>query len=153
MNTELMTAIVVRALRMDDVEAIIDIDAAGSKRRRPLYFRSIFERTSYSPMQVSLVAEVEGVVAGYLLASVYYGEYGIAEPTASIDAIGVRPDLRRQHVAHELMEQLRSNLAALGVTTFRTEVSWTNFELLGFFRNEGFAPAARLCLELNLASK
>lgn len=153
MNTELETAIVVRSLRKEDVEAIIDIDAAGSRRRRPLYFRNIFERASYSPMQVSLVAEMDGIVAGYLLASVYYGEYGIAEPTASIDAIGVRPDMRRQRVAHELMEQLRANLAALGVTTFRTEVSWSNFELLGFFRNEGFAPAARLCLELNLAQK
>ena len=144
------TSVVVRKLRMEDVEAIIDIDAAGSKRRRPLYFRSIFERASYSPMQVSLVAEIDGIVTGYLLASVYYGEYGIAEPTASIDAIGVRPDARRQRVAHELMAQLRSNLAALGVTTFRTEVSWSNFELLGFFRSEGFAPAPRLCLELKL---
>jgi len=42
---------------------------------------------------------------------------------------------------------------AFDAQLFRTEVSWTNFELLGFFRNEGFAPAARLCLELNLASK
>ena len=146
------TSVVVRTLRQEDVEAIIDIDAAGSKRRRPLYFRSIFERASYSPMQVSLVAEIDNQVVGYLLASVYYGEYGIAEPTASIDAIGVRPDARRQRVAHDLMQQLRSNLAALGVTTFRTEVSWSNFELLGFFRNEGFAPAPRLCLELKLGS-
>jgi len=139
--------ILIRALNEHDLEAIVDIDAAASKRRRPQYFRSIFERSARSPMQVSLVAEIDGRVAGYLLASVYYGEYGIAEPTASIDAIGVRVDARRQHVGHALMEQLRSNLAALGVTTFRTEVSWSNFELLAFFRGEGFAPAPRLCLE------
>lgn len=139
--------ILVRTLREDDIEAIVDIDAANSRPRRPQYFRSILERSAHSPMQVSLAAELDGRVAGYLLASVYYGEYGIAEPTASIDAIGVRTDARRQRVGHALMEQLRSNLAALGVTTFRTEVSWSNFELLGFFRSEGFAPAPRLCLE------
>ena len=153
MLTELEATIVVRAVNEHDVEAIVDIDAASSKRRRPQYFRSIFERSKNSPMQVSLVAEIDGRIVGFLLASVYYGEYGIAEPTASIDAIGVRPDVRRQRVGHELMEQLRSNLGALGVTKFRTEVSWDRIELLAFLASEGFAPAARLCLELNLAPR
>jgi ribosomal protein S18 acetylase RimI-like enzyme len=149
-NEEVQTATVIRTLREEDIEAIVDIDASASHRRRPQYFRSILERSARSPMHVSLVAEYEGLVAGYLLASVYYGEYGIAEPTASIDAIGVRRETRRTGIAHELMQQLRSNLAALGVTTFRTEVSWSSFDLLGFLRSEGFAPAQRLCLELKI---
>ena len=150
MLTELETTIVVRTVNEHDLEAIVDIDAASSKRRRPQYFRSIFDRTKSSPMQVSLVAEIDGRIVGFLLASVYYGEYGIAEPTASIDAIGVRPDVRRQRVGHELMEQLRSNLSAIGVTTFRTEVSWDRMELVAFLASEGFSPAPRLCLELKL---
>jgi len=139
--------IVIRALREEDIEAIVDIDAANARPRRPQYFRSILERSARSQVQVSLAAELDGAVAGYVLASLYYGEYGIAEPTASIDAIGVRPDARRQKIGHELMEQLRSNLGALGVTTLRTEVSWSNIELLAFFKSDGFAPAPRLCLE------
>ncbi|MBZ5550957.1 MAG: hypothetical protein LAO22_23880, partial [Acidobacteriia bacterium] len=47
----------------------------------------------------------------------------------------------------ELLEQLRVNLAALRVTILRTEVSWDDFDLLAFFKHEGFAPARRLCLD------
>ncbi len=57
-------------------------------------------------------------------------------------------ELRR--MGHALMQQLRSNLAALCVATIRTEVAWTDFELLGFFRREGIVPAPRLCLEASL---
>ena len=35
----------------------------------------------------------------------------------------------------------------LGVATFRSEVPWSDFDLLAFFESEGFAPAPRLCLE------
>ena len=36
------------------------------------------------------------------------------------------------------MRQLRLNLAALRIITVRTEVSWDDFGLLGFFRSQGF---------------
>ncbi len=32
----------------------------------------------------------------------------------------------------------------------RTEVSWDNFGLLAFFRNQNFKPSNRLCLECDL---
>ncbi len=143
-TTAEIETVVVRALREDDLKAIVEIDAASSGRHRPEYFRT------QSKVQISLVAEIDQRVVGFLIASLFYGEYGIAEPTASIDAVGVAPDVRRQRVGHALMQQLRSNLAALRVTTIRTEVAWTDFELLGFFRGEGFTPAPRLCLEASL---
>lgn len=144
--------VVIRTIREQDLEAIVDIDAASAMRRRPEYFRLIFERSvRQTAMQISLVAEVDQRVVGFVIASVYYGEFGIVEPTASIEAIGVAPDARGQHVGHALLGQLRSNLAAIGVATFRTEVAWSDFELLGFFRKEGFAPAPRLCLECRIS--
>ncbi len=48
------------------------------------------------------------------------------------------------------MRQLRLNLGALRITTLRTEVSWDDFGLLGFFRSQGFMPSTRLCLECAL---
>nr|NIV40020.1 GNAT family N-acetyltransferase [Anaerolineae bacterium] len=80
----------------------------------------------------------------------YYGEFGVAEPTASIDAIGVDPRFRGRHVGRALMRQLRLNLSALRLTTLRTEVAWDDFELLAFFKREGFSPTGRLCLECRL---
>lgn len=144
-------AVLVRTLRPEDVRALVAIDAASSGRRRPRYFELMCERAmTHSALQVSLVAELDGRVAGFLLASLYYGEFGLVEPMASIEAIGVDPSCRGRHVARALMRQLRLNLGALRITTLRTEVAWDDFELLGFFKREGFAPTGRLCLECRL---
>lgn len=145
------STLIVRTIREGDLDAITDIDAASAHRKRPQYFRMIFERsTRLVEMQMSLVAEAEGRVIGFVIASVYYGEYGIVEPAASIDAIGVALDVRGRGVGHAMLQQLRSNLGALGVTTFRSEVSWSDFDLLAFFESEGFVPAPRLCLECRI---
>ena len=138
----------VRVMSERDLEAVVSIDAAATGRRRPRYFELMLERAvKQAALQVSLAAELEGCVVGFVIASLYYGEYGVSEPTASLDAIGVHPAYRGQHVARALLRQLRVNLAALHVTTLRTEVSWDDFDLLAFFKREGFSPACRLCLD------
>jgi len=141
----------VRLMNERDLEAVVAIDAAASGRRRHLYFELMLERAvKQTPLQVSLTAEVDRRVVGFAIASLYYGEYGVSEPTASLDAIGVDPANRGQHVGKALLRQLRLNLSALRVTTLRTEVSWDDFDLLAFFKKEGFAPARRLCLDCAL---
>ncbi len=143
--------VTVRSMRESDLPEIVRIDCVAFGRPRPHYFEVLLLRSlKVTGLQISLVAEVEGRVVGYLVASLYYGEYGIAEPTASIDAIGVDPEVRRKRVGHALMRQFQSNVAAIGVTKLRTEVEWDDFDLLGFFAREGFAPAKRLCLEVQI---
>jgi len=134
-----------------DLDAVVAIDAVASGRRRPRYFELMLERAvKQAALQVSLAAEVDGRVVGFVIASLYYGEYGVSEPTASLDAIGVDKANRGQHVGKALLRQLRLNLSALRVTTLRTEVSWDDIDLLGFFKREGFTPARRLCLDCAL---
>jgi ribosomal protein S18 acetylase RimI-like enzyme len=147
-SLESLDQIVVRTMRAEDLEAVVAIDATATGRRRPTYFRRMLERTVRdADFQISLVAEVEGVVAGCIIATLYYGEYGVMEPAASIDAIGVLREYRRQHVGRALMRQLRVNLSGLRIDTVRSEVQWDDFELLRFFKSEGFAPGLRICLE------
>ena len=144
-------AVLVRTLREEDLEAVVAIDAAATGRKRPQYFQLMLQRAlQLAGLQVSLVAELEGCVVGFLIGSVYYGEYGVTDPSASIDTIGVEPRFRGRHVGKALMRQLRINLGALRITTLRTEVPCEDFELLAFFKSEGFAPAKRLCLECTL---
>lgn len=141
----------VRLMNQHDLDAVVAIDAIASGRRRPRYFELMLERAvKQAALQVSLVAEVDGHVVGFVIASLYYGEYGVSEPTASLDAIGVNKANRGQHIGKALLRQLRLNLSALRVTTLRTEVSWDDFDLLAFFKKEGFAPARRLCLDCTL---
>jgi ribosomal protein S18 acetylase RimI-like enzyme len=141
-------AVVVRTMRENDLETVVSIDATAAGRRRPRYFELMLKRAvTQTGVQISLVAEIGGRAVGFLVGSLYYGEYGVMEPSASIDAIAVHPDFRGQHVGQALMRQMRLNLGALHIAVLRTEVDWDDFTLAAFFRNEGFAPARRLCLE------
>lgn len=141
----------VRVMRESDVDALVRIDAAATGRARPRYFELMLQRAlKFAGLQISLVAERDDRVIGFIIGSLYYGEYGMTEPTATIDAIGVEPESRRLRVAHALLLHLRRNVAAIGATSIRTEVEWSDFDLLAFLRNEGFAPAPRLCLETQI---
>ena len=104
-------AVLVRTMRQDDLNVIVAIDAAASGRRRPRYFELMLQRSiTQAGLQISLVAELDNRVVGFVIGSLYYGEYGVAEPTASIDAISVDPGVRGKNVGKALMRQLRLNL-------------------------------------------
>jgi GNAT superfamily N-acetyltransferase len=142
---------VVRQLRAQDLEAVIALDAKVVGRRREEYFKlKLKQALSDTGIQLSLGAEIEGMFVGFLLARVYYGEFGAPEPVAVLDTMGVHPDFRGRGVAADLIDQLRTNLLGLGIETLQTEVSWQNPGLLAFFQRERFQPAPRFCLDLDL---
>lgn len=144
-------AVVVRSLAPEDEEAVIAIDARHTGRRRDEFFRQKLRQAfTDTGIALSLAAERDGRTVGFLLARVYYGEFGITERTAVLDVIGVHPDLLGHHVGAALLGQLRTNLRGLGLRTLQTEVAWENLGLLAFLHREGFTPAARLCLDLDL---
>lgn len=146
-----LDGIPVRTMQNRDLDAIVAIDAVSTGRRRPAYFSQLLKRTIDSAdMHISLVAEFQGRVIGFAVATLFYGEFGLMEPSASIDVIGVASDWRRKHVGAALMRQLRLNLGALRVTSVRTEVSWIDLDLLAFFHQQGFALSGRLSLERQL---
>lgn len=151
-TTGLLTEVVtIRSMMPEDVASVVRIDEQSAGRRRPEYFDLMVERSVRNAgLQVSLVAEIDRHVVGFVIATVYYGEFGIVEPAASIDAIGVDMNHRRNRIGRALMDQLRQNLGALRVGSIRTEVDWTDFQLLVFLQKEGFTPAPRLCLETRL---
>jgi ribosomal protein S18 acetylase RimI-like enzyme len=152
METEDTAAeLVVRNLRPADLDAVIALDARTAGRRRDEYLKlKLRQALSDTGIEVSLAADLRGELAGFLLARVYYGEFGTLEPVAVLDTIGVRPDLRGHGVGRALVEQLRTNLLGLGIGNLQTEVAWDNLELIRFFHRSGFRPAERLCLELDL---
>lgn len=141
----------VRSLRPSDLEAIVAIDAAGVGRRREAFLAlKLTQALADTGIAISLAVEVEDRVAGFALARVYYGEFGVMEPAAVLDVIGVHPDFRGRHAAAALVDQLRTNLAGLGIPRLQTEVPWDSPDLMAFFQREGFALAQRVCLDLDL---
>jgi GNAT superfamily N-acetyltransferase len=144
-------AIVIRSLRPEDHAAVVAIDAAVLGRRREEFFGlKLKQAFADTGIALSLAAELEGRVAGFLLARLYYGEFGVTERVAVLDVLDVHPDFRGRRVGSALLDQLRTNLLGVGVRTLQTEVAWDSGELVAFFRREGFVPAPRLCLDLDL---
>jgi ribosomal protein S18 acetylase RimI-like enzyme len=141
----------VRQLSRDDLEAVISLDANNTGRRREEYFKLKLAQALFDTgIQVSLAADVGGSLAGFLLARVYYGEFGVTDRVAVLDTFGVHPQQGGRGVGRALLRQLRVNLQGLGIETLQTVVSWNDPELISFFHHAGFQPAPRFCLDLDL---
>lgn len=144
----------VRGLKAEDLRPVISLDAKNTGRRREEYFRvKLQQNLAETGIKVSLAAEVDGCFAGFLLARVFYGEFGSLEPTAVLDTIDVDPGFQQRGVGRALMDQLCANLSGLGVGILRTEVAWDAPSLVAFFQREGFHPAPRICLDLDIAAR
>ena len=83
----------VRSMREDDLNSVVRIDAKLTGHDRRDYFTAkLQEVMSESGIRVSLVAEIDGLAVGFIMARVDFGEFGQTESAAVIDTIGVNPD-------------------------------------------------------------
>ncbi len=138
----------VRAFQPADMGDIIRIDQRLAGRRREAYIRELVdEAMADSAVRVSLVARVDGIAAGFVMARADFGDYGRVEPVAVLDTIGVDPDYGHRGVGHALLSQLFANLRALGVERVETAVARENFGLLGFFYDISFDQSQRLAFD------
>jgi len=139
--------VLVRSFKAEDLPAVVRIDGKLTGTERPVYFSAkAREVLDESGIMVSLVAEDSGIVSGFIMARVDFGEFGKVETEAVIDTIGVHPAYRETGVGHALLSQLLLNLSSLKVETVRTQVWWENFELQRFLHGCGFGPSQRLVL-------
>ena len=143
--------IVVRALKPSDLDDIIRIDANNFGKQRRDYYRLKLEMAmSDTSVRMSLGAEVDGMLVGFLMGSTYYGDYGIPEPLATLDALGVHTGFAGRGVATALWDQFVSNLKALRIDRIRTQVPWSNWQLMTFFQKVGFSPGSHICIDRKL---
>ncbi len=141
----------VRAMKESDLDKLVEIDARITGRNRRGYFeRKLLEALHESDVRVSLVAEVEGEPAGFIMAKVDLGAFGRIQPVAVLDTIGVDPNAQDRGVGRALLSQLLMNLSTLRVERIRTELGWTEHDLLRFLERCGFRPSQMLCLQHDL---
>lgn len=137
----------VRSLADADLAEVVRIDHSLTGRDRSAFYTAKFrEMLAESGIRVSLVAEDAGVLAGYAMARVDFGEFGKVDKAAIIDAIGVHPALSGSGIGQALLSQLLLNLSTLQVEYVRTQVSPEDFELNRFLHIHGFHQAQRLVL-------
>jgi GNAT superfamily N-acetyltransferase len=135
----------VRAMLPGDLDDVVRIDRERSGRDRAAYIAGRLDETlADSAINVSLVARVDGIVAGFVTARVDLGDFGRIEPVAVIDTIGVDPALAHRGTGGAMLSQLLLNLSALRVERVETVVAPKDYGLVAFLHANGFAPSQRL---------
>ncbi len=140
--------IIIRVMTEKDLDAIVKIDLDISGRNQAEYYREKIKALEDSGINTSLVAEVGGMVVGFIMGEVYYGEFGIPEPTALIDTLGVHPEYQKSGIASAMLEQFMTNVKAIKVELIHTLTNWNDWDSLKFFHRHGFKPSQRINLEL-----
>ena len=141
----------IRALRPADLAKVVRLDAQHTGRRKPAYWRRVFEgfvRPGHGTGRVALAAEDEaaGGMVGYLIGEVRAFEFG-SEPCGWVFAVGVDPARLRHGIASRLLDEARRRFRRAGVRTVRTMIRRDDVPLMSFFRSSGFVGGRFLQLE------
>jgi predicted N-acetyltransferase YhbS len=145
-----LESVKIRSLKKEDLETIVEIDGKVLRDKRRDYWERKLERVDNRSSQVSLVAEVEGNVVGFILGDVSGWEFGVPNTIGWIDTIGVDPIYQKKGLATALAQELIKKLKTIGVKTIYTLVSWNDWDLLQFFHAMGFTRGDMINLELTI---
>ncbi len=133
-------AIQVRALTELDLDSIVRIGEKMRNRYEPDLWESRVTYYLRRAPEGSVVAEIDGVVAGFMLGDIRSGEFGIEEQCGWIEVMGVDPDCAGRGVGRALAEEMLRRYQARGVRKVRTMVDAAMPDVETFFTRLGFAP-------------
>jgi GNAT superfamily N-acetyltransferase len=134
-----------RAMLESDLEAIVRIDRKTTGHDRTAYYeQKMAEVFAESGIRVSLVAEQDNHVVGFVMARVDFGEFDRIEPAAVLDSIAVDPGYAHHLVGTALLSQLLANLSALQTEVIRSEADAEHHDVLQFLQRNGFSISQRL---------
>jgi ribosomal protein S18 acetylase RimI-like enzyme len=89
---------------------------------------------------VSLIAEYEGRLIGFIVARLIYAGLPITG-VAVIFFIAVQPEYQSLGVASLLLSKLKSNCKTAGIDTVRALVPKTDTRIARYFKKAGFSPS------------
>jgi ribosomal protein S18 acetylase RimI-like enzyme len=151
MREDFLSKVHIRAMSLNDLDAIVEIEQKILGKARRDYWKNRMEDSYKKYPLSSLVAEYEGKVIGFIVGEISGWEFGVPDTVAWISTIGVDPQYQHRGVAKKLGQEFIKNLKTLGVSIIYTLVNWSDWDLLKFFRNMGFTRGGEMInLELKL---
>jgi ribosomal protein S18 acetylase RimI-like enzyme len=136
--TETAPGIRIRALDELDISDIVTIDEKISGRYRPEVWERQIGYYLRRASETSVVAEVDGKVAGFMLGEVRSHEFGLEEPTGWIEVLGVDPDQRGKALGRRMAEAVLEYFRVQGAHRVRTLVDEEREDIRSFFSSLGF---------------
>lgn len=129
--------VVIRSMKPEDIDAVSEIDRKLSGPRRAGAFVSLKSEHLGGPLDMSIVAEINDRVVGFIQAGLAYVDIPVIE-VGIIQSIAVDPDYQRQGIATKLINTLLDNCYAEGVDTLRIAIDDRFVQLRNFFERRGF---------------
>ena len=134
--------VTIRALRPDDLDAVVAIDRAIAGRPRRAYIQRRLDAALREPARhAQFAAQDASGLTGYILARVLRGEFGRSEPALRIELVGVRREVQGQGIGTRLLDALVEHGRRKGVAELRTAAAWNDHAMLRWFDATGFALA------------
>lgn len=126
--------VTIRSMRSIDVEPVVSIWWAD------IPTKEIVASQIKGPNNMSLVAEFEGHLIGFILAQLIYVSLPMVG-VCLIHTIAVRSDYQQQGIGTMLNDELRSNCKAKGIQTVRALVPEDNINLKKYVEELGFCQS------------
>ena len=140
----------IREIRVDDTQAIQDIRIAISEEDARVDFQKLVEQhISEGNGQTSLVAQVDGMVAGYMISTTLYAGFGIGK-SAWIVSFGVHPNHMGKGIGLKLANRVCDIYKEKGVSSIYSSVMWDSIDVLSFFKKLGFKRSEFINLKKDL---
>lgn len=127
-----MAELIIRTAEKGDAEAIAALEQLCFAV--PWSREAILQDLTENPRAFYLVAEADGKPAGYIGLWIILDE-------GHINNVAVAPELRRQHIASQMMETLLQQADAAGINSFTLEVRQGNLAARKLYANFGFQEA------------
>ena len=127
----------IRPMEPEDIDSVLAIDRKITGVRRAVTFTDLITGDLGGVLGLSLVAEVDGQVAGFILARRAY----VGEPVVEaglIQILGVDPDYWRQGIATKLVNALLDICKSKKLDAVRIMVNERDRQLQGLFEHLGF---------------
>ena len=103
-----------------------------------------------SDSMLSLGAELDGNIVGFIIGEIRIWEFGLGEKTGWIRILGVDPDFQRFGIGRKLGEALLEHFERRGIKRVRTMAEWYTGDLISFFKSLGFNMLNMIPLEKEL---
>ncbi len=142
-------SIKIRFMREADVPAIVTIQEAVTRRKVSKEFSRKVRSYVKKGGGLSLVAEVGGEVAGYIIGDIKTWGFGVEE-SGWIEMVGVHPGSMGHGVGKKLGGELLRNFRVKGISSIHTSARWDWGDMLAFFKSLGFEQSEFINLEKTL---
>ena len=141
-----MKGLKIRPLKLHDKKVIFEIQEAITKHKAAKDWAEMVEGYIKNSGDTSLVAELDGKVAGFMLGEIKTYGFGVAN-SGWIEVIGVHPRYMGIGIGKKLGNELIKNFKKKKVRHIFTSVRWDSGDLVAFFKSIGFQRSDLIHLE------